>query len=159
MTVCVDSSIALKWVLMENGSEEAERLLARWLQERCEMVAPAHFFVEISSVLRQRTLRTGSDHLDPSEALDALLALLDANVTIRSSQAELHCRALSLAAELGLPTTYDAHYLALAESQGCDFWTADERLYRAVRERLPWVRILGESSSYPGKTIIDATSH
>lgn len=146
MTVCIDSSIALKWVLLEDGSEEAERLLARWQQERHEMVAPAHFYVEISSVLRQRTLRIGSDHLDPGEALDALITLLDADVTIHSSRPELHCRALSLAAELGQPTTYDAHYLALAESEGCEFWTADDRLYRAVRERLPWVRLLGESS-------------
>jgi len=145
MTVCVDSSIALKWVLQEDGSEEAERLLARWQQEQQKMVAPAHFYVEISSVLRQRTLRTGSDHLEPGEALDALVILLDSGVMIHSSLPNLCCRALSLAEELGQPTTYDAHYLALAESEGCEFWTADDRLYQAVRERFPWVRLLGES--------------
>jgi predicted nucleic acid-binding protein len=34
----------------------------------------------------------------------------------------------------------DASYLALAESVGCDLWTADGRLVRAVGAALPWLK-------------------
>ncbi len=58
--------------------------------------------------------------------------------------ADLHARALALALRYAQPQAYDAHYLALAESLNCEFWTADERLYRALRGELTWVRWLGE---------------
>ncbi|MBC8099768.1 MAG: type II toxin-antitoxin system VapC family toxin [Armatimonadetes bacterium] len=45
---------------------------------------------------------------------------------------KLYRRAYELAEQLSLPTAYDAQYLAVAEHLGCDFWTADERLYNAV---------------------------
>lgn len=44
------------------------------------------------------------------------------------------------------PTAYDAHYLALAEYAGCAFWTADQRLFDAVRRQLDWVHWLGENN-------------
>ncbi len=42
-----------------------------------------------------------------------------------------------------LPATYEAHYLALAEREACDYWTADERLWNGVKGELSWVRWLG----------------
>ena len=36
----------------------------------------------------------------------------------------------------------DAHYLALAERENCEFWTADTRLLNALKGNLPWVRKL-----------------
>jgi predicted nucleic acid-binding protein len=56
---------------------------------------------------------------------------------------DAHRDALRLARRLGLRSTYDAHYLALADDLDCEFWTADERLYNAVRERFPLIRWLG----------------
>ncbi|MFQ6133132.1 MAG: type II toxin-antitoxin system VapC family toxin, partial [Armatimonadota bacterium] len=38
--------------------------------------------------------------------------------------------------------TYDASYLALAQSLGVEFWTADRRLAHAVSD-LPFVKLLG----------------
>ena len=55
---------------------------------------------------------------------------------------DLHRRALNLAESLSLPATYDAHYLALAERLGAEFWTADKRLVRSVQKVMPWVRLL-----------------
>jgi predicted nucleic acid-binding protein len=57
---------------------------------------------------------------------------------------ELHARALDLAERLSLPAAYDAHYLALADWLGAEFWTADQRLVRAVQDELPWVRAVGD---------------
>ena len=38
----------------------------------------------------------------------------------------------------------DAHYLALAERENCEFWTADTRLLNAINGKLPWVHKLEE---------------
>jgi predicted nucleic acid-binding protein len=54
-----------------------------------------------------------------------------------------HRRSLALAAELDIASAYDAHYLALAEELDCELWTADSRLYNAVRDRFPRIRMLG----------------
>ena len=43
-----------------------------------------------------------------------------------------------------LGPAYDAHYLALAESFGCELWTAAERFYRAASPSIDNVRWLGE---------------
>ncbi|NPA27193.1 MAG: type II toxin-antitoxin system VapC family toxin, partial [Chloroflexi bacterium] len=55
---------------------------------------------------------------------------------------ELHLEALALAHELNLPAAYDAHYLALARRMNAEFWTADQRLAKAVARRFPWVHVL-----------------
>jgi len=44
----------------------------------------------------------------------------------------LHRWAVDLAERFSLPAAYDAHYLALAEWLGGEFWTADRRLAQAV---------------------------
>jgi predicted nucleic acid-binding protein len=45
------------------------------------------------------------------------------------------------------PTAYDGHYLALAEHMNCPFWTADERLFNVVHDKLDRVCWLGHQSS------------
>jgi predicted nucleic acid-binding protein len=56
-------------------------------------------------------------------------------------------RGLALATQFNRPTAYDAQYLAVAERLGCDFWTADERLYNAVNTQLAWVHWLGGAAT------------
>ena len=62
---------------------------------------------------------------------------------------QLHSRALELASELGQGAAYDCHYLALAESLGCELWTADDRFHRAASPAFPFVHALSEVES-PG---------
>jgi predicted nucleic acid-binding protein len=57
----------------------------------------------------------------------------------------LPIRASELAKEFQCPNTGDAFYLAQAEFLGCPLWTADERLYNAVRSRFGLVHWLGEA--------------
>jgi predicted nucleic acid-binding protein len=40
-------------------------------------------------------------------------------------------------------SVYDSSYLALAEQEGVDLITADERLLNSVQKDLPWVRWIG----------------
>lgn len=50
---------------------------------------------------------------------------------------------MDFASRFAQPAAYDAHYLALAEREGCEYWTADQRLWNTVKAALPWVRWLG----------------
>jgi predicted nucleic acid-binding protein len=74
----------------------------------------------------------------PEEGAEALEAALALDIALYGD-ADLHRRALELAQRFSLPATHDAHYLALAERLGAEFWTADRRLTRAVQVTLPWV--------------------
>ena len=54
----------------------------------------------------------------------------------------MHEQALDLAERFAFQAAYDAHYLALAEWLGGEFWTADGRLVQAVQAGLPWVHLV-----------------
>jgi predicted nucleic acid-binding protein len=62
-------------------------------------------------------------------------------------EADLHWRALDLAEKLSLPAAYDAHYLALVELLGGEFWTADGQLARTVQASLPWVHLVESTAT------------
>ena len=139
MTVVVDASVALKWVLEEEHTEEALVLRDYWLGTAELVIAPPIFRSEVTNALHQRVRRGEFGRGDAQELLDSLIpAVTTAEPT------GLYDRALTLAGELGLASTYDALYLALAESQGCEMWTADMRLARSVQPQFPQVRAVTE---------------
>jgi predicted nucleic acid-binding protein len=55
-------------------------------------------------------------------------------------------RAIDIAASTRQKAAYDAHYLALAEREGTDFWTADRPFFAATHGQFPQVRWVG---AYP----------
>jgi predicted nucleic acid-binding protein len=139
VSVVVDASVALKWVLQEEYTEEALALRSRWQDAAEPIVAPPTFRSEVTNVLHRRALR---EELTPADARELLDALLPAVNTVEPNG--LYGRALAMAEELTLHTIYDALYLALAESEGCEFWTADLPFVRSVRHQFPRVRWITE---------------
>jgi len=95
-------------------------------------------YYEISNALHRYVIH---GRLSPAEVATLLDVALRLDIVLYGD-ADLHRRALRLAEALSLPTVYDAHYLALAERLGAEFWTADQRLVQAVRDALPWVNLL-----------------
>jgi len=143
--IVVDTSIVLKWVLDEPDSATALALLNRWINEGTVIQAPALLTYEVANALFQR-VRKGEMTADKARRAleDVLFPELELNFLEYS---ELSKRAITLAHLYGLPATYDAHYLALAEYKQCDYWTADSRLWNAVGDKLPWVRRLSDYQS------------
>jgi predicted nucleic acid-binding protein len=127
------------WVLPEIYADRALALATDWGRAGVQKIAPCFMPAEVANAIYKRVRRHEMTFSQAQEALDIVLS---AGVGL-ADDPEMHRRALVLAQELGQATTYDAHYLALAELRGCDFWTGDERLYRAVHGRLPWVRWVG----------------
>jgi predicted nucleic acid-binding protein len=58
-----------------------------------------------------------------------------------------HMRAMDFARRFNRTASYDTHCLELAERLGIEFWTTDRRLYNSVSHHLPWVRLVGASTS------------
>lgn len=138
LACCVDASFLIR--LIESGDENTETVLLweQWHENGYEIVAPTLLLYEVSNAFFQY-VRYGTLLLD--EAQDALQAAINFNITLYGD-ALLHAGALDIAREYGLKASYDAHYLALAERLGVDFWTADRRLVRAVQSQLDWVHLV-----------------
>lgn len=143
--ICVDASIALKLVLPEHDSQRARALWGEWEREAAILIAPTLWGYEVTSVVRNRARRG----LLPAGEEEAIITTLHRLPVQMLGPRGFHHRAWELAHRFDRPSAYDAHYLALAEIVGCRFWTADERLYNAVRGALDWVEWLG---SYPSPT-------
>ena len=141
MTVVVDASLALKWVLDEEYTAEALTLRDRWQREAELILAPPIFRSEVTNVLYRRARRGELTYPEAQELLEALLPAVST-----SELPGLHGRALEVAGELSLSSTYDALYMALAEAEGCEFWTADLKFVRSVRHRYLHVRAVTEVS-------------
>lgn len=140
--VVVDTSIVLKWVLDEPDSVISLALLTRWINDEIVIQAPALLTYEIANALFQR-VRKGE--ISAQRATQALEDVLFPELMLNFVEyTEISKRAILLAQQYNLPATYDAHYLALAEHEKCEYWTADSRLCNAVKDKLPWVHQLSE---------------
>ena len=78
----------------------------------------------------------------PDEGLRIRDALLNHPLVLHFDDALLK-RGYELATRYNRPTAYDAQYLALAERLSCDFWTADERMFNAIKDHSPNIHWLG----------------
>jgi predicted nucleic acid-binding protein len=140
--IIVDASVVLKWVIDEDNSDKATALLSRWFIEGTVILAPVLLIYELTNAIYQH-VRRGELFLDDVRQTlgNALLTFLELDSPVDSS---LSRRAMELAQQYRLPATYDAHYLALAEREQCEYWTADTRLWSAVKGKLAWVRWLSD---------------
>lgn len=140
--VVVDASLALKWVLSEADSNTAITLLQYWNNDNMEIIAPALFTYEATNILYRQVVTNKLSYEEVSKLLTKLLSI---GILLNFAQyREISIRAMELAHRFGLHAAYDAHYLALAEHEKCEYWTADSRLYNAVKDKLPWVHQLNE---------------
>ncbi|MBI4228784.1 MAG: type II toxin-antitoxin system VapC family toxin [Deltaproteobacteria bacterium] len=138
--VCIDASLALKWVLPEVYTDRAQELLRSWLVEGTSLIAPTLFIYEIASALRNKVYR---QIITMEEGFSALNQIRRGNIELKY-QPTLVDKGWEIAAKLGLPTAYDAFYVALAEQEGCEFWTADKNLVNVLEnDKIKWARWIG----------------
>ncbi|MBV9585989.1 MAG: type II toxin-antitoxin system VapC family toxin [Alphaproteobacteria bacterium] len=134
MTIVIDASVAVKWVLPEPRTEAALALRNE------QLIAPALWLAEAANAL-WRHVRLGE--LTGEQAL-ALMAELE-KAPVASFPIEPHITpALEIAARAGHPV-YDCVYLALALHRDTHVMT-DDRRFAAAAARLgvgDRVRLLG----------------
>ena len=137
--IVLDASVAVKLILTEAYSNRVIALLTSTVQAGEPIIAPTLLPYEVANILRQRMVRQGLT----LPLADQLMAdFLTFPIALQTSPT-MHQRALAIADSYGMPAAYDAHYIALAEEQGADLWTDDQRLLRALAGRVPSVRWIG----------------
>ena len=142
-SVVVDASLAVKWLVEEDDSDKAHAVLQSWVAQDITRIAPHLMPFEVANALHRRVSR---GELSVGDSIRMIARLLASRLELHQPP-DLHVRALQLASQLKQSAAYDAHYLALAESVGCELWTADERFYRASSPSIANVRWLGEFSA------------
>jgi predicted nucleic acid-binding protein len=139
--IFVDASVAIKWIIIEDHTQQAQALYDDTVLSDDLIIAPPLLPSEVANSVRQRM--RGTPPLPRSDALALLDHFLSFSVEIRTP-ADLHRQALILAADFDLPAVYDAQYLVLAQTYGCDLWTADQRFQRELSGAFPFVRFTGD---------------
>ena len=137
--IVLDASLAVKFFVIEVFTAQAVALSRFWKATGIELIAPDFMPSEFATALRKK-IQEGI--LTAAGAKQLMGELYKYDIDLRPSQ-PLHDRAIDLAVELNQRLAYDCHYLALAESLDCDFWTADRPFYRAAQGSYPRVRWIG----------------
>lgn len=140
MKVCVDASLVVKWLVPEEGSDEALSLHRTWVKKDVALVAPSLLDYEVGTVLRQKVVRGAlrSEDLFPVIDYYRRLNILLLHVTDFVSQA------VAIAAFLQQASVYDVAYLLTARQQKSDYVTADERFVRRASPLYPIVKFYRE---------------
>ncbi|MCY4099144.1 MAG: type II toxin-antitoxin system VapC family toxin [Rhodospirillales bacterium] len=121
----IDASVAVKWLVDEAYSKEADALLTSGSM----FIAPSLVFAESVNALWAMHQRGDISGQDLSDAVDTLLA---APTTFPVSVPQLSAAAARLASDLGHPA-YDCFYLALAIQSQYPVVIADSRFHDRVR--------------------------
>jgi predicted nucleic acid-binding protein len=133
--IVADASFCGAWVLADESSGAAERLLARIISGSVQLVVPALWHYEMLNLLRSavRRKRLAKEDLDLTvEALERVPMTLE-----DLPGAPARRRILHLAMQFDL-SSYDAAYLELADRFKIALQTNDAKLAAAAKQlRLP----------------------
>jgi predicted nucleic acid-binding protein len=128
--VVIDASVAVKWLLPEDGSAEAQQVLDRLRLGAWSARAPDLMVAEVANVLWKRTRSRGAA-LRRADAAAALAALLESPLILEPAR-DLCAPALELAYLIPC-TVYDALYVRLALREDGLLISADSVLVRACK--------------------------
>jgi predicted nucleic acid-binding protein len=142
-TLVIDASVAIKWVVEEEGTPQALTL-----RRKAKLLAPELLVAECANILWKKARR---NELSREEALLAARLLQTAAIELVPTRSLL-AAATRIAIELDHPA-YDCLYLALAIANDCRFVAADERFLRKLGGRRSRVRakavLLTETAGKP----------
>jgi predicted nucleic acid-binding protein len=124
-TLVVDASIAIKWVVEEDGTPAALTL-----RQKAKLIAPDLLVAECANILWKKVQRS---ELSKAEALLAARLLQGAEIELLATRS-LFETATRVSIEIDHPA-YDCLYLVLAAENKCQFVTADEHFLRKLHQR------------------------
>jgi predicted nucleic acid-binding protein len=124
----VDTSVALKFYVPEEGHEQAVGLLEAAEAGATELLAPGTILPEGYNAIAQQRRRGWLDEEDANGVWEKLLAAPVYTYAVE----DLIERAVEIANETGT-IIYDTLFLALAEDVQTVMVTADDRLLRALK--------------------------
>ena len=133
----MDASVVVKWLLPEDGQQQAFLLQDLYDDERLNLLAPRILIAEVGNALAKRCRRGELSENAANRCFDELIQ--DCPVLLDFPNLSSHAFHLALAHRRAI---YDCLYLALALHHNCDLVTADEKFVRAMQPVFPSVRLL-----------------
>ena len=144
MMAVLDATVALKWQFEdEEGTSAAMALLEDFIEGRIELITPTLFPYEILGAINVAINRKRIGEEAGYRAMNYITSL---GIELRSFD-NLIGTAFYMARQYGL-SSYDCAYLALAEKEKCDFFTGDKKLFNSIKNRLPWIKWIGDYRSH-----------
>lgn len=140
----LDASVALKWQFEdEDVISEATALLEDFVEEKIELISLTLLPYEILSAINVAISRK---RIEEEAGYRAINYIMDLGIELRGFD-DLLGPSFYLARRYGL-SPYDCAYIALAEKEKCDFFTADKKLFNSIKNYLPWVKWIGYYRSF-----------
>jgi predicted nucleic acid-binding protein len=141
MKYVLDSSVGVKWALIEQDTDKARQLRNDYGNGVHELISPDIFPIETAHSLtraeRQRRIAV-------SQAAVLWIDIMRAAPMLHP-HAPLIPRAIAISSQMRIGV-YDCVYVALAEQEGCELVTADDLLIRNLLFTFPFIRAL---ASFP----------
>jgi predicted nucleic acid-binding protein len=130
LATVLDASLAVRWLVTENGSADAASLLAR----PTRWIAPRLMLTEVAGALHRKVAAGRLHEMLASEALRELLGAVGAGGIRLAEDERVLVAAFTLATVLKHRVP-DCMYLALAEHEGAGLATADHALAALAQQR------------------------
>ncbi|RLI88636.1 MAG: PIN domain nuclease [Archaeoglobales archaeon] len=127
----IDASIAVKWFINEKYSDRALKLLEFFKDGKIELHAPEILKVEVANALRKYFAR---GFVKESHVEESLNILSNIDITYHEISWNLLKKSLNYSI-LNPITVYDALYILLSKDLNLRFITADEKLFKALKEK------------------------
>ena len=136
----IDASVFIKAHVMDPDQERCLLLLNKL--KKSKILIPSLWFIEVTSVLA-KLVHFGQ--ISSQDSKDTLQLALNLDVEVIEPDRRQCQLALEWAFRLNRAAAYDCFYLAIAESFDIPFWTADKRLYNALKNlNLNWMKWIDE---------------
>ena len=137
--IVIDASTAVKWQLAdEPDAQRALDMLHDYVVGKLAFVAPRIWQYEIANVFNKAVSIGRLAEEAGQDALNSLYALEIEFIDFPAPEV-----AYTLARQYQR-SVFDSLYLAIAQTDGIDFWTGDRKLYNATKGRFPFVRWIGD---------------
>lgn len=123
----LDSSLIVKLIIKEDGSEKAFALLSRLAGDRVVAITPRYMLAEVFSTLCKK-FKFGQ--ITKNDVVAGLKVLKELKIqTVQENNTDF-VDALNMAIKTQEPTIYDSLFLCLAIKLNAEFITADAKYYR-----------------------------
>ena len=136
----IDASVVLKWYLKdEEWGQKAISILEQHVAGNVALLAPTilHYEVLNALLVAERMGRTAENVTE-----EAFCGFVELEINFLDTFVD-YIDILSLARSFRR-SIYDGSYISLAKNKNIDFVTGDKRLYNGVKDKLKWVKWIGE---------------
>lgn len=139
--IVIDASVALKWYLDEEYSVDADRLSQAFLSQQIDIISPVILKLEVMNGLLSATV---SKRLSFNDAKKHINSFMNLELKEIPMQDEALCQNIFELAKNYKLSVYDSSYITLAKFEGCDFYTADRKLYTNLHKDKNFVKWIEE---------------